>query len=53
MSDRDAPWAVRHADTIFKIVLVVLAALWLVLPARQEPAKPRAEAALADPARLS
>ena len=53
MSEERSPWAVRHADTIFKILLVLLAALWLLLPVRHDPAKHRAEAALAETARPS
>lgn len=53
MSEERRPWAVRHADTIFKLVLVALAALWLLLPIRSEPAPPRAEAARIEAARPS
>ncbi|WP_296576434.1 hypothetical protein [Phreatobacter sp.] len=53
MSDERSPWAVRHADTIFKVLLVALAALWLLVPVRREPAPPRAEAAQVDVATRS
>ncbi|MDP3547719.1 hypothetical protein ACJ4V0_01945 [Phreatobacter sp. HK31-P] len=43
MSTDDRHWAVRHADTIFKIVLLALAGLWMVMPAPAEPRKPRAD----------
>lgn len=53
MSERPQPWAMRHAETIFKVVLVVLAALWFLLPIRREPATPRAEAARIEAVRPS
>ena len=53
MSEERRPWALRHADTIFKLVLVALAALWLLVPIRREPEPPRAEAARIEAARPS
>jgi len=47
MSSDRRHWAVRHADTIFKIVLILLAGAWVFMPARPEPQKPRAELASA------
>lgn len=53
MNERPQPWALRYAETIFKVVMVVLAALWFLLPIRREPATPRAEAARIEAVRPS
>lgn len=43
MNRSENHWAVRHGDTIFRIVMLALAGLWMVMPAPAEPRKPRAD----------